>query len=239
MKLYRVQPEPGIDIALSDPEFSDTISHWYAPLTPESLRVNIVSTPLGDLSGLDGGSASISNPVDRALLRILRHNADAVLVGAATTRQEVVPVPARAPLVIISASGDLSGHRIPPSSLRPKGVIVITGPTPQRDPLDAFPTGSARHLRLGVTTMVDPALVRDQLRREGFRHLLLEGGGTILRAFLDALVVDELALTLTGAPRSSHQPPLPWWQSEWGHWESVLVATDSGKNLYFRFTRAG
>ena len=44
----------------------------------------------------------------------------------------------------------------------------------------------------------DPVVVLRELYSRGVRHVLLEGGPTVLRAFLEAGVVDELAWLITG-----------------------------------------
>lgn len=45
----------------------------------------------------------------------------------------------------------------------------------------------------------DPALVLRELYSRGVRHVLLEGGPTVLRAFLEAGMVDELVWLVTGS----------------------------------------
>ena len=235
VKIYRIAPEPGLDLDSGEPDFAEKLARWYSPPQQTFVRANLVSSPSGRLVGSSGDSRSLSNPIDRQLVRILRSQADAVIVGGHTVRAEPVPVPPHAPLVILSSRGDLSGHRVSPASLRPGGVLVITGSAPDVSPAEFFPQGTASHHLLGDQPTIDPSLLQDFLRGEGFQHLLLEGGQLTLTKWLEAGLVDELALTLTGPPLFAQQPPLPWWKEKWGEWKALGVATDSGKNLYFRF----
>ncbi len=55
----------------------------------------------------------------------------------------------------------------------------------------------------------DPVVVLRELYSRGARHVLLEGGPTVLRAFLEAGVVDELAWLITGVWLGSGPRALP------------------------------
>ena len=76
------------------------------------VRLNMIASVNGSSIGSDGTSETLTNRVDRTILGVIRAQADVVLVGAASVRAEGYRVPKRAPLAIVSSSGDLAGHRL-------------------------------------------------------------------------------------------------------------------------------
>ena len=222
---------------LSDETTSDTIDQWYAPQSNESVRLSMISSPSGRLVGQDGTSASLSNPVDRAILRSLRGHAHAVITGAETARTEPVPVPLHAPLVIVTESGNLEGHRVIDSSMRPGGVLVVSGSAPSHSPLDFFPEGAAQHVVWSKKSQLQAQDIIGGLASQGANHLLVEGGRTIAELFASAGSLDEVCLSLTGPPLSENHPPLAWWGDQWGEWSASHVLTDDLKTLYMRYHR--
>ncbi len=236
MNLYRVYPEPG-QVDATAPESAPTLDSWFAPPSPRTVRWALVATPQGDTRDLEGGSAGLSNPVDRAILRQLRAQADAVVVSAATLRAEVVPIPDAATLVVLSRYGDLSQHRVSPASFRPGGIVIVTGAEPHGDPRQHFPPGVSSHLVVGSPDGIEAGALLAELRTRGLESILLETGTDATAAFLDASLVDELVLTLTASPRSEGHPPLGWWREQWGQWSASAVFTDDERYLYTRYHR--
>lgn len=224
-------------LTLADDTTGDTLRDWYEPRGETSCRLSLISTPNGELTGADGTSQTLSNPVDRAILVAQRRSAHAVITGANTVRKEPVPIPRHAPLVILSQSGNLAGHRVTESSFRADSVIVITVGTPEADPARFFPHGVARTIPLGLATGVPATDVVATLRHEGYSHLLVEGGMQVAVAFARQHQLDEVCLSLTGAPRAESHPPLPWWDSAWGEWSAYHVLSDDRKTLYLRYRR--
>ncbi len=98
----------------------DELAQAYAPLSEPWLRVNFVSTLDGAAQGDDGLSKSINNPVDKRVFDALRRNADCLVVGAGTLRDEGYAVP-KIPLVVVTRSGEV------PDTLRdaPEGRILM------------------------------------------------------------------------------------------------------------------
>lgn len=224
-------------LAVEDATTAETLRAWYQPSSTSSCRLSLIATPHGELTGPDGTSQSLSNPVDRAILLAQRHHADAVITGAATVRTEPVPIPRHAPLVLLSRTGDLSGHRVTEASYRDDSVVVITGQNPAADPSRFFPSGVARHVALGEVDLVDASELTRFLRASGYNHLLVEGGRQLATLFAQAHLFDELCVSLTAAPRSENHPPLPWWEPGWGTWTATHVLTDDQRTLYFRYVR--
>jgi riboflavin biosynthesis pyrimidine reductase len=181
---------------------------YAAPTTPW-LRVNMVSTLDGAVTGESGRSGAISNDVDRRIFELLRELADVVVVGAGTARIEGYR-PADLPVVVVSRSG-----RVPEKlrGVEPGRVILATC---QHAPeLDAarrlLPPGDL--LLLG-SHRVDLRALRQRLEERGFKHLLCEGGPHLLRDLLDQGVVDELDATVVPRvvsglhPRVTNGPPI-------------------------------
>lgn len=181
---------------------------YSAPSTPW-LRVNMVSTLDGAVTGESGRSGSISNDPDKRVFDVLRDLADVVVVGAGTARIEGYR-PADRPIVVVSRSG-----RVPEKlqGVEPGRVILATC---QHAPELAearriLPSGDV--LLLG-SHRVDLAALRERLEERGFANLLCEGGPHLLRDLLDQGVVDELDATVVPRlvsglhPRVTNGPPI-------------------------------
>jgi riboflavin biosynthesis pyrimidine reductase len=181
---------------------------YAAPSTPW-LRVSMVSTVDGAVTGETGRSGAISNDVDRRVFDLLRDLADVVVVGAGTARIEGYR-PADLPIVVVSRSGRL------PEKLRdvePGRVILATC---QRAPelAEARKLLPAEDVLLLGSHRVDLSAMRARLEERGFRHILCEGGPHLLRDLLDQGVVDELDATVVPRlvsglhPRVTDGPPI-------------------------------
>jgi riboflavin biosynthesis pyrimidine reductase len=175
------------------------------------LRTNFVMSLDGSVQGPDGRSWTINTPSDQHVFALQRALADAILVGANTVRFEgyravdlepwqlqireqegLAPYPT---LVIISASADLDPAVATPAEGEGGAVMIIT--TAGKSPDDLEPLRAA-----GITvleaegTLLDLALIVDQLAGTGLPRLLCEGGPRLHNDLLAAGVVDEVALTL-------------------------------------------
>ena len=168
------------------------------------LRAGFVAS-LDGVVAVDGASAPLGSPADKASFRALRAVCDAVLVGAGTVRAEDYgPVlfgeAARAwrsdhgreeqpPVVVVSRRGQLD-----PASR------VLQGPA-----LLVVPEGVPVDLDVEVIRASDPLQIRRSLHDRGFGRLLCEGGPSLLTDLLRAGCVDELFLT--SAPTVVGQGP--------------------------------
>ncbi|HEU5456167.1 MAG TPA: dihydrofolate reductase family protein [Nocardioides sp.] len=181
---------------------------YAVPSTPW-LRVNMVSTLDGAVTGESGRSGAISNHVDRRIFELLRELADVVVVGAGTARIEGYR-PADRPLVVVSRSGRV------PEKLRgvdPGRVILATCQhAPElAEARELLPPGDV--LLLG-SHRVDLSALRKRLEERGFNQILCEGGPHLLRDLLDQGVVDELDATVVPRlvsglhPRVTDGPPI-------------------------------
>ena len=194
--LRRVVPAAGGEIGLDAPDARATLLDWYAPRHPEYVRLNLVSTLDGRASGPDGTSESLTSRADRMILGVIRELADVVVVGAESMRREGLGRPRRAALAIVSASGDLSGHRLDEHAERTMPVIVITTAAGAERAAATAPDATVRVLEATLDGRIAPTAILDDLRRQGFRGIVLEGGPTLAGQFVQAGLVDELCLTV-------------------------------------------
>jgi riboflavin biosynthesis pyrimidine reductase len=168
----------------------DALRAAYSPPRLPWLRLNFVATADGAATGGDGSSKSIATPPDQRVFKALRRQADVIIVGAGTIRDEGYR-PNPKPLVVMTRSGDI------PSSLLggdTSKVYVVTG--------SHSPGLAGARTVLGDRVVVlgeegpDPVAMRSTLVGLGFENLLCEGGPHLAADLLAAGVVDELCLTL-------------------------------------------
>lgn len=169
---------------------TDDLDVLYAPPRLPWLRVNMVSTLDGAANGESGKSGSINNEADKRVFHALRAQADAIVVGAGTARTERYHV-AVVPLVVVSHRG------LVPEQLTdaPEGAVLLVtcAGSPGLDGCRST-LGPDQVIVVG-DEQVDLAAMKHVLVERGFRHLLSEGGPTLLRGLLAAGAVDELCLT--------------------------------------------
>lgn len=174
------------------------------------VQVNMVTTVDGAIAGADGRSSTISSAADMRVFSVLRSLADAVVVGAETTRTErytrlsekpayraqrasrgQAPVPL---LVIVSGSGRIDRER-----LAEQGTSEVVVHTAAEDPQAL---AVLREFCGPDNVVVHPGDVRPEsvladLRRRGVQRVLCEGGPTLLGTWVAAGAVDELCLTVS------------------------------------------
>ena len=197
-----------------------------------TVRVNLIVTPGGDLTGPDSTSGSLSNPTDRLLVRLLRKQSDAVIIGAETLRRERIPLPADTPLIVLTSTGKLPWGNLIGDPATDQ-VVVMTD-NPGRD-LGAPPGLSPRVVALEPGGL-HPDRIIELCRGEGWTHLLVEGGKKTATSFAASDLVDDLCLTLTGPPALDTSPPVSWWP-RFTPWETKHLLTDDTRMLFHRFTR--
>lgn len=162
----------------------------YAAPAASWLRVNMVSTVDGAVTGESGRSGSINNAVDKRVFHLLRGMADAVLVGTGTAVAERYR-PEAVPTVLVSRRGTL-----PPllADGPPGSVLMVTGRRAPGRAETAERLGAGQVLVVG-DEVPDLTRLRPALAERGLRDLLGEGGPLLLRSLLEAGVVDELCST--------------------------------------------
>jgi len=167
------------------------------------LGINMVSS-LDGKATLDWRTKGLSSEVDRRLFHHLRTQADAVMVGAGTVREErygrmtkndelrqkrvnegLVP---DALAVIVSGRLDLPAD-LPILNDPEQRVVIATGADHELPGLQ----GQVEYARLGDDL---PRLMAYLQERHGVRSVLCEGGPTLNSYLFAADLVDELFLTL-------------------------------------------
>jgi riboflavin biosynthesis pyrimidine reductase len=184
------------------------LEELYAVPEEPWLRVNMISTVDGAATGVDGTSRTINNEVDQQVFRLLRSQADVIVVGAGTLREEGYS-PNPLPIVAVSRSG-----AVPPTLLDSIGpVLLATCSHAEHLAKSRELVGHENVLVLG-SHRVDLAGLRAALVDRGYRRILSEGGPHLLRDLLDEGVADELCHTtvprIIGGlhPRISNGPPV-------------------------------
>jgi riboflavin biosynthesis pyrimidine reductase len=173
---------------------------------------------------------SANSEPDRFVMGLLRACADAVLVGAGTTRssprtlwtaEHAYPPAApfyaelrrgrrRSPqptLAVLSGSGSVD----PRHPALEQGALVLTSERGAARLRGRLPR-AATILTVGAEAPLDLAVAVDALRRHGHELILSEGGPTTFGALVAAGLVDELFLTtsplLAGRTRQIRRPAL-------------------------------
>jgi 5-amino-6-(5-phosphoribosylamino)uracil reductase len=183
----------------------------------------------GYLDGATEGRLVLSNDADFDRVDAVRASCDAILVGAATVRNDNPRLLVRTP----ARQADRVARGLQPSPTK----VTVTG----RADLDAcanfFTAGDGDKLvycasgavaqareRLGpVATVVDGGhevdmrRISEDLYARGVRRLMVEGGGTVHTQFLTADLADELHLVVapffvgdSGARRFVDDGRFPW-----------------------------
>ncbi len=205
--MRRLLPDPA---ELDDADLVEA----YRPPPGRFLRVNFIESLDGAIT-VDGRSGGLGTPGDRRVYQTLRALADVVLVGAGTAAAEGYgPVTATSPVGALRTS--LGRAPTMPiavvsrrASLAPGDRLAVPSPTILVTAGSADPGRRAALAAAGVDVLVcgdddvDLPTALDALAERGLEHVNCEGGPTLLRAALDAGVVDELDLsiapTLVGA----------------------------------------
>lgn len=183
----------------------------------------------GQLAPATGNSKWITGPEARARGHRLRDQSDAVLVGSQTalvddpalTVRDPTPRDGRQPLRIL-----LDGRGRVPAGARMggRGALVFTGPASEPAWRDAWSAAGAEVVAVpaGPAGGVDLIEVLATLGRRGLGQVMVEGGGAIHGALLQAGLADRLALFL--APRLLGAAGFGWS----GGWAAAEVAAGLG-----------
>ena len=201
--LTRVHPGPAETLDLEAPESRARLLEWYRPPAAEWLRINLVVSVTGSAAGSDGTSETLTSRADRRILGVIRELSDVVLVGAASVRAEGYQVPTKSRLAVMTATGNLSGHRLDPE-LADK--VTVIGPASALARAKADLPG-AHLLEVPGEDQVSPADAVQALRDAGSSSIVCEGGPTLAGQLIAAGLVNELCLTTSPQLTTVRVPP--------------------------------
>ena len=182
----------------------DALSHWRTSGDDRlRLALNMIASVDGRIA-VNGHSAALGGPADRALFHALRARADAVMAGAGTVRAErygpiirnpqsrewrvAHGLPEQPLAVIVSRRLELAPTL--PLLADPDGHVVIITPLPGEIPPCAAKVDYARAatLRAGLAELRS---------RWGVRLLLCEGGPRLNASLAAESLIDELFLAIS------------------------------------------
>lgn len=176
------------------------------------VRANFIASLDGGAT-VEGLSGALAGPGDRAVFVVLRELADVIVVGAGTVRSEGY---SGAQLSVAQRQQRQARNQ---SEVPPLAVVTKTGHL-DRDlaiftrtevaPLVLTSATVADETRRRLTGLageviacsgddpdeVDTAAIVAELADRGLHHVLTEGGPTLLGAFIEADLLDELCLTV-------------------------------------------
>ncbi|GAA4667471.1 dihydrofolate reductase family protein [Frondihabitans cladoniiphilus] len=241
IRLLHRSPEAGPDVPTSvvvgSEGSQEILETLYRPPVGRWLRLNLIAAVSGDAAGVDGTSDSLSNAADRAILAALRNVADAVLVGARSVRAEGYRVPARATLVVVTSSGDLSGHRMDPE--RASRVLVLCPASAVgrvAETLGAAVAGAARVVVVPDSGgRLDPRAIVSTLRDLGLDSIVCEGGPSVAGQLLHDGLVDELCLSTSPVVIGSGLPVFGTERFDASRLTLSQLLIDDGSALYARW----
>lgn len=161
--------------------------------------------------GGSGKPAWVTGPLARAHGQLLRAQADAILVGAQTVRDDDPELSCRLPgmadrspvRVVLSNALDIPLTSKLVASARDRPLWIATGGGADKARVHALQKCGAEIVeapRVGSKLWL-PA-VMEALVARGITRLLVEGGPSVWRSFADAALVDEAAVYIAGGERN-------------------------------------
>ncbi|MGW0026508.1 pyrimidine reductase family protein [Rhodococcus sp. NPDC003383] len=173
------------------------------------IRVNFVSSLDGAVA-VDGRSGGLGTPADKKVFGMLRELAEVIVVGAGTARGEnyggartspalrerraAAGLPEIAPVVVVTASGDLDPQmRLFTDTFVPPVVFTSArvSDAKRRALVDA-----GADVRVVADHEIDGVTLVSALADAGWHRVLCEGGPRLFGTLIADGVVDELCLTL-------------------------------------------
>ncbi len=217
-------------------------------------RANFI-TSLDGAASADGTTSSLGGPGDRALFNLLRALADVIVVGAGTVRAESYGG-AR-----LSAEERQQRQARGQSEVPPIAVVTVSGHLDQDMPVftrtEVAPlvltctaaAGATRNRLCGAADVVDcsgddadrvdTAALLAALAARGLNRVLTEGGPTLLSAFVDDDLLDELCLTIAPSVVGGTGPRITAGRGQVSaRMRCAHVLTDQSGYLYTRYVRS-
>ena len=206
MIVTRVFPGSPLTVDLEETGARAQIVELYRPPREPFVRINLISSVSGSAGGTDGTSETLSNPVDRTILGVIREHGDVVVIGAQSLRAEGYLLPRRVPLAVVTSSGNLAGHGTGPTGATGNVIVVCPPSAVDRvhetsgDMSIEILTVDAPDGRLAIADIIEALAAR------GLTSIVCEGGPGLAAQFLEAGVVDEVCLSTSPVINGSALP---------------------------------
>ena len=114
MAYEKTDPREDRSIKMESSSLTDEqLSQHYAWPHGRSVRLNMVLSSSDETRGADSTSHTLTSVEDRRILRVIRSDADVVIVGSESVRQEGWFLPPRGRLAVLSRSGELPWDSCP------------------------------------------------------------------------------------------------------------------------------
>ncbi|GAA3585218.1 bifunctional diaminohydroxyphosphoribosylaminopyrimidine deaminase/5-amino-6-(5-phosphoribosylamino)uracil reductase [Klugiella xanthotipulae] len=199
MDLTQIYPPTSGQNLLTDHD----LRALYRPPAADWIRSNLVQTINGSTIGSDGTSNTLSTPLDRTILGIIRDHADAVLVGAQTVRAEGYHLPSSGELLIVTSTGNLGKTTM--DTLTGSGRVWLLAPlSHEKTVRRAVPTDTPLAVWNDRNGTQPGREIIATCRQLGYRSIVCEGGLTLLNTLVGAAMLDELCLTTAPIYTSLH-----------------------------------
>jgi riboflavin biosynthesis pyrimidine reductase len=160
-------------------EFLEDATATYAWPTNFWVRANLVASASGATLGHSGTSSDLTTGDDRRLLKLIRQDCDALIVGASSIRAEGWHLPPRGQTHILSRDSTLPWDTCPDPSR-----VTEWKSLPDED----------------LATLVRRVVTH--LAATDARSILCEGGRATVLSLIHENLLDELCLTVRGASLS-------------------------------------
>jgi len=193
--------------ALNEPFF-----HFHTTGRP-FVTVKAAMTLDGKIADRDGRSRWISSSESRRAVHALRREVDAVVIGRRTAELDdpsltVRDVPGRNPVrVVLDGEGKLPASLAMFRDGAARTICVTTAGAPAAG-------GERWEIAPDPSGRPDVAELLARAAREGWQHILVEGGATLVASFLREGFVDRLVLFV--APKVLGSPEAPAWVGDLG-----------------------
>jgi riboflavin biosynthesis pyrimidine reductase len=186
-------PEPGDAVELDGAALDAWLAERYRLDAGPWLRLNMVTGIGGQIAGASGTSADLTGGIDGRLMRVLRREADVLLVGAGSVRAMPYPMPQRIPLAIATTTGDLTAVQLPEDTSSDRLLVLHPRSVSGR-------VAETAHGRV-TPVPIDGGIV-GTLRALGLGRVLCEGGGALASALIASGDVTEFAQTIAPVAHS-------------------------------------
>lgn len=216
---------------LRDDSVNDRIRELYTPPRRDWVRMNMIGSLNGRVTGPDGTSDTLSNRADRRILTVIRKMSDAIVVGAETVRNERHLSTRPTWLCVVTGSGNLAGHRI--SSQDAAASVLVCCPPEARAEVARTMPGAQIELLEATEGRVNLNEVLAALRDRGLNQIVVEGGNRLISQFLDEGRLDEICLTQAPVFAPNEATSLPG-SVAGTRFERELLLEDSARFLYQR-----